>query len=72
MRLLTLETNGALEDFVNGERVDEFQALDVRVSLIHAFLVSEEINYDTGHVKLVFDLDRHQEVPNFSSTFEVV
>lgn len=71
MRLLTLESRD-LDCFINGELVDPFKALEVKSSLIHIHLVSEEINYDTGNYKLVFDLDRTQEVPNFSDPHRVV
>ena len=71
MRLLTLE-NKDLECFVDGVPLDPFKALEVKTSLIHTHLVSEEINYDSGYYKLVFDLDRNQEIPNFSDPHRVV
>lgn len=66
MRLLVIEIDGDLNTRANGISLDPFEAMDLKARLRLTYLVSEEINYDSGAVRLVFDLDRVQDRPNFT------
>ena len=71
MKQLTLEQKD-LVYYQDGLELDPFEATRLMYSLIHIHLVSEEANYDTGWYRLVFDLDRSQDTPNFAATHHYV
>ena len=67
MKKLVLEMNDDLETRADGVLMDPIEAGALKVALKYSFLLSEEIHHDNGEVRLVFDLERSQDTPNFAT-----